>query len=168
MYSDKQIKINRDMEACSIRVSDEFEAPLQLVWRSYTDPGLLDLWWGPSPWRAETKEMNFTPGGHWLYAMVSPENQKHWGRMDFLEIEPYKSFGIRDVFCDEDGNVNAGLPASKGRVTFYETGSGTSVDYINYYSSPEEIQKITEMGFETGITICYNQLKELLRKLQAG
>ena len=156
--------IVKDLNEKSILVSREFEAPLADVWKAYTDPKLLDQWWGPSPWRAETKQMNFKPGGYWLYAMVGPEGEKHWARMDYLAIDHLKSFDIQDSFADENGVINREMPVSKGRSSFTKTSKGTRVDFKLIYSTVEQLQKIVEMGFEQGITQCMDQLDVLFEK----
>jgi len=160
-------QLTKDLNEKSILVSREFNAPLADVWRAYTESELLDQWWGPAPWRAETKSMNFTPGGYWLYAMVGPENEKHWARMNYTSINPRKSFHVEDLFCDENGNVNKELPVSKGQSVFTETANGTRVDFKLIYPTVEDLQKIVEMGFEEGISICNDQLEELLKKVSA-
>jgi len=66
MTTAQKNSIVKDLKEKSILVSREFEAQLADVWKAYTDPKLLDQWWGLSPWRAETKEMYFKPGGYWL------------------------------------------------------------------------------------------------------
>lgn len=154
--------IVRNIEAKSILVSRELRAPLADVWRAYTEPELLDQWWGPAPWRAETKSMNFSPGGHWLYAMVGPGNERHWARMNYLAIDPLRSFAIEDAFCDEDGKVNFELPVSKGQMTFAATASGTRVEFAMVYPTEEALRTIIEMGFAEGITVCLDQLETLL------
>jgi uncharacterized protein YndB with AHSA1/START domain len=156
--------IVKDLNEKSILVSREFEAPIADVWRAYTESELLDQWWGPKPWRAETKQMNFKPGGYWLYAMVGPEGEKHWARMDYLAIDLYKSFDVQDSFSDENGAINRDLPVSKGKSTFTKTAKGTRVEFKLIYSTVEQLQKIVEMGFEQGITMCMDQLDELFKK----
>jgi uncharacterized protein YndB with AHSA1/START domain len=39
--------IVKDLKAKTILVAREFDAPLSLVWRAYTESELLDKWWGP-------------------------------------------------------------------------------------------------------------------------
>jgi uncharacterized protein YndB with AHSA1/START domain len=165
MNTKNQTQVIKDQEAKSILVSREFNAPIDIVWRAYTEKELLDKWWGPSPWRAETKILNFYVGGYWLYAMVGPENQKQWGRMNYIGIDYHRSFNLEDVFCDEEGNTNFDLPISKGQISFYPSDLGTKVDFKTWYSTEVAIQKLIEMGFEQGITACYEQLEELLKKM---
>jgi uncharacterized protein YndB with AHSA1/START domain len=76
----------------SILVSRIFNAPIEKVWEAHTNNKMLDQWRGRlSPRKAETIKIDFKAGGYWFYAMVSPENQKHWGRMKYLSIDPNKS-----------------------------------------------------------------------------
>jgi uncharacterized protein YndB with AHSA1/START domain len=160
-YKEKT-QIFKNFKEKSILVSREFNAPLNLVWRAFTESELLDQWWAPAPWRAETKSMNFSVGGYWLYAMVSPENQKHWGRMNYLDINHLSSFDLEDFFCDEEGIINPELPASKGKNVFTETTNGTRVEFRMIYPTESDLQKIVEMGFEQGISMCFDQLEEML------
>jgi uncharacterized protein YndB with AHSA1/START domain len=157
-------QVIKDLKEKSILVSREFNAPVELVWKAFTVSEILDQWWAPAPWRAETKFQDFSVGGYWLYAMVSPENEKHWGRMNYLSIEPHKNFHLEDVFCDEDGNPDLELPVSKGSNEFTVTDTGTLVEFKMSYATEEQLQKIIEMGFEQGITLCLEQLNQLLMK----
>lgn len=162
--SSNKTEVIKNFKEKSIVVSREFDAPVEKVWQAYTDSGLLDQWWGPSPWRAETKRMNFKVGGYWLYAMVSPEGQKHWGRMNYIVIDHLRSFEMEDGFCDEEGNINPDLPMSRGKVSFIKTPNGTRVEFKMTYATETDVQKIVEMGFEQGITMCIEQLVALLKK----
>jgi uncharacterized protein YndB with AHSA1/START domain len=162
--STSKTRIEKDFAQKSITVARDFDAPVEAVWRAYTQPDLLDQWWGPAPWRAETKVMDFTAGGYWLYAMVSPENQKHWGRMNYLAIEPHRSILIEDAFCDEHGVVNPALPVSRGSIVFTPTGQGTRVQFMMTYQEESQLQQIVDMGFEQGITTCFDQLDAVLRR----
>lgn len=164
MTSTNKTQVVKDFKEKSILISREFNAPLENVWRAYTESELLEQWWAPKPWKAETKAMNFSVGGYWLYAMVSPENEKHWGRMDYTAINPYKSFDLKDGFCDEEGNLNPDLPASEGTNAFTKTDNGTLVEFKMIYSSEKDLQAIVEMGFEQGITACYDQLENYLNE----
>lgn len=160
--SNNSTQVAKDLKEKIIRVSREFNAPVELVWKAYTESKILDQWWGPSPWRAETKFHDFSVGGYWLYAMVGPDNERHWGRMNYLSVEKHKNFHLEDAFCDEKGNVNTDLPVSKGSNTFTPTANGTRVEFKMTYSTEDQIQQLIEMGFEQGITICMEQLNDLL------
>jgi uncharacterized protein YndB with AHSA1/START domain len=164
MENNSKTLVVKDLKEKSILVSKTFNAPLEKVWRAYTESELLEQWWAPQPWKAETKTMNFSVGGYWLYAMVSPENEKHWGRMDYTAITPQISIEIKDSFCDEEGNINSSLPVSAGTIAFAKTSSGTLVEFKMFYSNEKEVQTMIEMGFEQGITACLEQLESLFQE----
>jgi uncharacterized protein YndB with AHSA1/START domain len=157
-------QVTKDFKQKFITVAREFEAPVATVWRAYTESELLDQWWGPAPWRAETRAMKFAPGGHWLYAMVSPENQKHWARMNYVAIQNHQSISIEDGFCDENGVINTAMPVSRGSIVFTPTGRGTRVEFTMTYEQESQLQQIVDMGFEQGISMCFDQLDVLLQK----
>jgi uncharacterized protein YndB with AHSA1/START domain len=161
MGGSNKTQVIKDLKERSILVSREFDAPVTDVWRAFTESELLDQWWAPAPWRAETKSMDFSPGGFWLYAMISPENKKHWGRMNYIAIKHLKSYDAEDCFCDEEGKINPDLPVSRGRNLFTETNTGTRVEFKLIYPTEASLQQIVEFGFEQGITICFNQLETL-------
>ncbi len=164
MESKNKTSVTKDFTNKSILISREFNAPLSLVWRAYTEAELLMQWWAPLPWKAETKHMDFSAGGYWLYAMVGPENEKHWGSMNYISIDLHKSFTIEDAFCDADGNSNPELPVSRGSMNFTETANRTLVEFKMTYATEKDLQAIVEMGFEQGITLCLDQLNILLEK----
>jgi len=112
MESKTMTHVVKDFENKSTMISREFNAPLANVWRADTEPELLGYWWAPKPWKAETKETNFVEGGHWLYIMVGPNNERYWGKMSYVRIDLLRGFEIEDGFCDENGTVNPDLPVS--------------------------------------------------------
>lgn len=162
--STNKTTVEKNLQEKSFLVAREFQAPLADVWRAYTEAALLDQWWGPAPWRAMTKHMDFRPGGYWLYAMVGPNGEKHWGRMNYTAIDHHKSYDLEDAFCDENGVVNASLPAARGRNSFASTTSGTRVEFKMFYPSEEALKQVLEMGMEQGITMCMDQLEVILSK----
>jgi uncharacterized protein YndB with AHSA1/START domain len=162
--STNKTTVEKDFAAKSIRITRNFDAPVESVWRAFTEPALLDQWWGPAPWHVETKSMDFKEGGRWLYAMVGPEGERHWARMDYGTIQEHQGFDLQDSFTDENGNIAPGLPLGKGRNSFTQTPSGTQVVMRITYPNESDLQQIVEMGFEQGISMCLDQLEELLRK----
>lgn len=153
-----------DKENKTIHVTKAFAADINHVWEAWTQPQLLDQWWAPKPWKAQTKEMNFTEGGHWLYAMVGPENETHWSRSDYEKIDTQKSFTGLDAFCDENGVVNKDLPQTGWQVTFEQQSNSTLVHVTNTFKRLEDLEQLIEMGFKEGFTMALENLDELLSK----
>jgi uncharacterized protein YndB with AHSA1/START domain len=63
-----------------------FDAPRELVWKTWTDPKLLSRWYGP---RAETitHRLELKPGGLWLVEMKWGGNS-HYQRVEYTEVTP--------------------------------------------------------------------------------
>ena len=149
----------------TISITREFAGSLQLVWRAWTDPKLLDQWFGPEPYRAETKTMDFREGGHWLFAMVGPNGDKGYSMCNYLKIDPLKSFIMQGGFSDENGVVNPSLPQNKWENTFIEADQKTRVEMLLTYNSLADLEKEIEMGFKEGMIQDFEQLDTLLKKL---
>lgn len=158
-----QTTITKDVTNKKLNINREFDAPLETVWQAYTDSKILDQWWAPKPWKAETKSMDFRVGGHWLYAMVGPEGERHWARADFKSIDKPNKFEVSDAFCDENGNINPDLPSTAWLVTFTKTNDGTSVSMQLSFANEADMNKLVEMGFEQGMAAALENLVEVLK-----
>lgn len=145
-----------------LTVVRDFDAPVEQVWRAWTELALLDLWWAPKPWKAATKSMDFREGGTWLYAMEGPEGEEHWSKADFETIIAGKRYTGMDAFCDESGNVNPDMPRTQWDVSFSPTNGGTRVTVVMTFASEEDLNKTIEMGFKEGFTAAHGNLDELL------
>ncbi len=44
-----------------------------LVWRCWTDPALLPVWFGPEGYSCKTKEIDLRPDGLWRFDMIAPD-----------------------------------------------------------------------------------------------
>ena len=151
-----------DKENKKVKVTREFAAPLSKVWAAYTQSELLDQWWAPKPWKANTKELEFKDGGHWLYVMAGPKGEEHWCREDFKSVTPMKSFKAVDAFCDSTGKVNDEFPKSTWVIEFSEMDNKTLVQIEMECATVADLEKYIEMGFQEGFTAALGNLDELL------
>jgi PhnB protein len=154
-----------DRDDLTVKVERSFDAPLDLVWAAWTEAELLDQWWGPKPFRAETKSMDFSEGGRWLYAMVGPQGERHWGLKEFTKIVPRKSFAYKSIFCDESGNVKPGTTSSLWVNSFSGSESVTLVTNDIKCETLAHLEAQIKMGFKEGYTAGLDQLEELLARL---
>lgn len=146
----------------SISVKRDFAANLDLVWAAWTQPELMDQWWAPKPYKTETKSMDFREGGFWLYAMISPTNEKHWCRADYKKIESMKSYSALDAFCDEQGTINQEFPRSNWTNTFHGNGDTTTVSILIEYKTLADLEKIIELGFKEGFCMAMDNLDQYI------
>ena len=162
MNSNLQFDFIINKENNTVNVKREFAADLKLVWEAWTNPEILDQWWAPKPYRTETKSMDFREGGMWLYAMISPQDEKHWCKNDYQKIEPQKSFSGIDAFCDENGVINESMPRTLWTNTFVENGETTVVNIVAQYDSLADLEKIIQLGFKEGFTMALGNLDQYI------
>jgi uncharacterized protein YndB with AHSA1/START domain len=155
-------EITKDLANKKLYVTRAFAAPVEKVWKAWTESSLLDKWWAPRPWRAETKSLDFKAGGLWLYAMIGPNGEKAWCRVDIKTVDPQQGFTATTRFCDEDGNPDDSFPSMHWLTKFYATATGSNVDVEISFDNEADLQKIVEMGFEAGFTMALGNLDELL------
>lgn len=145
-----------------IHVEKEFPAPLDKVWDAFTKEEQLSRWFAPEPWKVESKQLDFNEGGRWLFAMVGPEGEKHWSIVDYISIDPMKSYTAKDAFSDDKGNINQDMPQATWHNKFIDQGSSTRYQVDISFDSEEDLDGNLNMGFVEGYTACLNQLADLL------
>lgn len=163
MERDLKFNFSIEKENKTIYVQSEFAANLATVWKAWTTAEILDQWWAPKPYKAETKYLDFSIGGYWLYAMVSPENERHWCKANYKSITFQHSFSYADAFTDEHGIVTAEFPGSNWTVTFHDRDEQTLVDIVIVHDSSTDLEKTLEMGFKEGFTAGLKNLDIVLK-----
>jgi uncharacterized protein YndB with AHSA1/START domain len=153
-----------DFAAKKIYIAREFNAPIEKIWKAWTDPEILDKWWAPKSFRTETRIMDFRVGGTWQIAMVTPEGQKHWLHAEFTAIENGKAILTKALFFDGEGNPVKGGPNWYRDTRFLSIdGNRTKVDIEITYEDQATFERFTSDGFfKEGTATGYNQLDELL------
>ncbi len=154
--------VTKHPESKKILVTREFDASLEKTWKAWTDASVLDKWWAPKPWKAETKVMDFREGGKWVYCMAGPGGEKHWSGADFVTINHLQNYTTNTYFCDENGSVLPGVPLSQWIVGFQENGTSTMVNIELTFETSEGMEMLVNMGFEGGFTMAHGNLDELL------
>jgi len=85
-----------------------FDAPRELVWKAWSDPAMVQRWWGPKGFAAPAVEVDFRVGGKYLFAMQSPEfnnGEPIWSTGVYREIVPLERIVCTDCLADANGNV---------------------------------------------------------------
>ena len=81
----------------------EFDAPRELVWRTWTEAEHLSHWYGPG---VETviHELNVTPGGHWLNEMKMDE-RSGYQKAEYTEVDAPARLVMLMSNTDADWNL---------------------------------------------------------------
>ena len=164
MITQNKANFKKNAEGKSITVTRDFDAPVDEVWSAWTTAEKLDQWWGPQPWKAITRSLDFREGGSWIYKMQGPNGEAQWDKVEFTSIDAPRRFTARDFFIDQNGQETGNMPSSKWNNTFTATGNGTKIVSELTYNSKEDMDKIISTGFEQGFSTGLDQLDELLSK----
>jgi uncharacterized protein YndB with AHSA1/START domain len=95
-----------------------FDAPVELVWKAWSDPQYVLQWWGPTGFTCPLAKMDFRQGGTSLVCMRAPQEfggQDYYNTWTYVTILPLQRIEYILKFTDKGGNafdpVEMGLPA---------------------------------------------------------
>jgi uncharacterized protein YndB with AHSA1/START domain len=120
-------------EGKEFTISRVIDAPLERVWRAWTDAKQLKNWWGPKGFEIVSTKVDLRPGGVFHYHLRSPDGQDMWGKFIYREIVPEKCLVFVVSFSDEAGGVKRHPLHEKwpltilSTVTFAEANGKTTV-----------------------------------------
>jgi uncharacterized protein YndB with AHSA1/START domain len=166
MITTTEVKIDKDLTNKKITIAKHFNAKPEVVWQAWTKQEILDQWWAPKPWRAETRKLEFKEGGSWQYTMMGPDHEQAHGKFTYSKIVAPKSYEGTDAFTDEKGFVNTELPQVHWKCEFRSSGAGTDVKVSITAKTEEALEKMLEMGFEEGFKMALGNLEEYLEENQ--
>lgn len=139
--------------ASIFRISRTMDAPLDRVWKAYTDQDALMAWFGPQGFSMPHSRYDFRPGGEFHYCLRTPTGFEMWGKWVFVDIEPPHKLSMVVSFSDAKGSLTRHpmSPAwplqTLSTTTFQDIGGKTHVhiEWAPYQSTPDEI-----FAFQTG------------------
>ncbi|GAA1998551.1 SRPBCC family protein [Microbacterium ulmi] len=158
--------VTTDPENLTLTLVADFAAPVERVWKAFTDPRQLERFWGPPGWPAIFTDFEFTPGGSAKYHMTSPKGESSRGGWEFLEIDPPRGFSVLDTFLDEDGAPLDGFPSMRMVFGFESADGGSRLTNTTYFTSAEALEQTVAMGAVEGSTLAINQLDAVLQDLR--
>lgn len=117
-----------------IQVSRTFDAPLELLWKAWTEPERFMKWYGPKGFTAPTCEIDLRVGGRHLWSMLSPDGRQMYFTGVYKEVVPMERLVFTDSMSDAEGNVMSSEMMGKGAhttmnvtVTFVHADGKTTV-----------------------------------------
>jgi len=160
--------VDKDIDKLTMRMTAEFAATPERVWRLWSDPRQLERWWGPPTWPATFTSHELAPGAHSAYHMTGPTGDEAHGWWEIVAVDPPKSLAFRDGFADKDGTPNTGLPVTEATVTIEAIGSGkTRMTMSSRFPSREAMQQVLDMGMEEGLREAIGQIDAILMEVPA-
>jgi uncharacterized protein YndB with AHSA1/START domain len=133
-----------------------FDAPVERLWRAWTEDDQVTQWWGPQGFTAPLARMDMREGGTSLVCMRSADLGDIYNTWTYTTIAPMERLEFVSRFSDEQGTVldprelglPPGVPAEVPHVvTFLPVGEGTTrltVREIGY--SDPQIVEVSRLG----------------------
>ncbi len=157
--------VTKDRTARTLTLTAEYPAQPEQVWQLWSDPRLLERWWGPPTHPATVVQHDLRPGGRVTYYMTSPEGEKYHGYWDVREVDAPRGLAFEDGFADGDGTANDALPTSRTQVAITAVDAGTTRMTITAtFATVEAMDELVQMGMEDGLRQAVGQTDDLLRE----
>lgn len=156
------ISTYKDAEALTLTFVAEFQAGPERVWQVWADPRLLERWWGPPTWPATFERHDFTVGGQSRYYMTGPEGQKARGWWTITAIEQPHRLAFDDGFAGDDGEPLDADKPMRMTVTLEPAGAGTRMTTVTSFVDAEQLEQVTAMGLEEGMSQAQGQIDAIL------
>ncbi len=134
---------DEEMTFREIDIVRVFDAPPELVWRAWTDPDQIAVWWGPDGMNTprESVEMELRPGGVFRLTMVAEASGDEFPTdMRFTKVdEP----SVLEFAWEGQRGVGGGTST----ITFKDLGDGRT-EMTNHYAGylTDVIQGYMEAG----------------------
>jgi uncharacterized protein YndB with AHSA1/START domain len=159
-------------------ISRQFDAPRELVWRSWTEAERLKQWWGPKGFIVHTCKVDLRPGGMFHYGMTAPDGSDMWGRFLYREIDPMRRLVFIVSFSDPDAGISR-HPGHRdwplqmlSTVNFEEAGGRTKVTVQwQAYEATDLERKTFQDGMasmQQGWTGTFEQFGEYLARVRSA
>lgn len=161
------IDITTDTDNLTMTLVAEVPAPVERLWRAFTQPAQLERFWGPPGWPSTFTHFEFTPGGRAQYAMSGPRGEKSRGVWEFLSIDEGRGFEVLDAFADEHGEPMEQFPAMRMVFSFESIDGGSRLTNVTYFASAEGLEQVIAMGAVEGSRLAMAQLDTVVQDLRA-
>ena len=138
-------------------------APRANLFRAWTDPALLKLWFAPAPYTVPEAELDVRPGGASRITMRSPDGQDMPMHGVYLEVVPDERLVFTDAYR------TAWEPAPKPFMTVILTledadGGTRYTAQVRHWTAADR-DAHEAMGFHQGWGQCLDQLTALVTRL---
>lgn len=137
-----------------------FDAPRELVFRAYTDPVLVQRWWGPKELANTIEKFEPRTGGVWRIVQRDPKGNDYGFHGVFHEVVPNEKVVRTFEFEGVPGHV--ALESSM----FEQAKGKTVVNSITVFQTPEDRDGMIGSDMERGVRESLERLLDLLDELQ--
>ncbi len=150
-------KINADDGRLDLVITREFDLPLELLFKGFSEPGLIEQWMGTKVLKLEAKKY-----GGWQFETTDPKGNVVFQASGVIhEFSPNRK--ITRTF--EMPNTPYGVQLE---ITEFEklTDETSRVNVHVMYESVEQRDQVLKLPFAQGINWAHNRLQDVLNTLK--
>ena len=153
----RQTEITADPDVPLVRITREFDAPPEKVFRAHTDPDLLVQWLGPRGLEMRIDHYDCRTGGSYRY-IHARDGEEYGFHGCFHEVRPSECIVQTFTFEGHDG-------VALERLTLEDLGDGrTRLVATSLVDSFEARDAFLASGMDTGVREGYERLDDLLAR----
>ena len=150
--SSKLLEVSPDCVIVSSRI---LNFSRELVFKAWTDPAHLKIWWGPAGFTNTFHQFDLRPGGLWRFTMHGPEKGNYENEVEFLQIEKPSLIAWKRL----------SQPLFNVVTTFEDlVGNQTRLIFRMIFDTPEECNKLKGFAPEKNKEN-FDRLEEELAKM---
>jgi len=143
-----------------------FDAPVDRVWRAWSEPEDIRQWWGPVGFTVPVADLDFREGGRSLICMSAPQVGDLYNAWHYHRIVPQERIEFVLTFTDETGTtldpqavgIPPGVPREVPHIVTFRALDATTTEMT-----------VTERGYTTAVAAETSKLglDQVLDKLAA-
>jgi uncharacterized protein YndB with AHSA1/START domain len=138
-----------------------YDAPRELVWKTWTDPAHLAQWFGPRGFTSSVPELDVRVGGNLRIVMHGPDGNDYPMNGVFREVTPPERLVFSNIAVDNDGNH---LLEGETTVVLEAQGAKTKLTLHTYAKGLVPIAPQMLAGMEAGWSQSLDKLAELVAR----
>jgi uncharacterized protein YndB with AHSA1/START domain len=143
----------------------EFDAPRDLMFRLWTEPGHVARWWGPHDFSNPVCEMDVRPGGKYRIVMRAPNGQEFPCEGAYIDVvRPERLVFSNNAVGGDGATVLEGLTT----VLFAEKGGKTTLTLRTRAKAVVDFARAYLTGMETGWTQSLEKLSEEVERARVA
>ncbi|MEZ4945635.1 MAG: SRPBCC domain-containing protein [Cyclobacteriaceae bacterium] len=153
---ERKTKIEAEKSKQEIIITREFDLPLELLFKAYVEPEIVEQWMGTKVLKLENK-----PHGGWHFVTTDPKGNQHGFNGVIHEFLPNQK--ITRTFEME----NSSFPVQLEFLEFESLTEGTSrLNMQIVFKSVEDRDNLLKLPFAQGLNMAHNRLQEIVSRIK--
>ena len=144
-----------DQRNRTLTIKRSFNAPVEVVWKAWTDADHIVKWWGPKGMDIQVEYHDFTVGGSWKYVMPMPDGSTFTSEGTYLEI-------VENEKIVTTADMKPMTEDVKLEVLFRANGNTTEFTFNVIHKTEEYCKQQEQTGFYNGWGSAFERLEESL------